>query len=167
MEIALVAAVSENNAIGAKGGLPWKIASDMKLFKNLTLHHVVLMGRQTFESIGKALPNRENIVISRSWQGTEAENIRVFSSIDEALAQLKLENKTKVLVIGGGTIYEQTMPLANKLYITRVKTTVPDADTWFPPINLIQWKLCLKNSLEQGPKDEYPIEFQAFNRILA
>ncbi len=167
MEIALVAAVAENGAIGAKGTLPWKISSDMKLFKSLTMGHVVLMGRRTFESIGKALPGRDNVVISTTWKGDEADNIRVFESIEAAIEALKKEGRKKIMVIGGGKIYQQTMPHAQTLYITRVKTEISDADTFFSEIDKSIWKMVTKNNLPKGDKDEYFIEFQIFKKITA
>jgi len=163
----MVAAVAENGAIGKKGTLPWKISSDMKLFKNLTMGHVVLMGRQTFESIGKALPGRDNVVISTTWKGHEADNIQVFKSIEAAMEALEQQGRKKVMVIGGGKIYEQTMSHAHTLYITRVKASFPEADTFFPEIDKNVWSMAAKNTLPKGEKDEYFIEFQIFKKIAS
>lgn len=132
MELILIAAISDNYVIGKNNKIPWKIPEDIKRFKELTTRHTVVMGRKTYESIGKPLPKRKNIVVTKS--GLKQEGIIVAHSIDEALQQC--EGKT--YIIGGQQIYEQTINLADVLEITRVHKIV-EGDAFFPRIS-DEWK---------------------------
>lgn len=126
-KISLITAIaSENRALGKDNNLIYKIPEDLKRFKELTSGHVIIMGRKTFESIGHPLPNRTNIVISNN-PNYKAEGITVVHSLDEALGQLQGE----IFIIGGGQIYQETIGLADKLYLTIVEGS-PQADTFFP-----------------------------------
>jgi dihydrofolate reductase len=129
-EIALIAAMDRKRAIGKAGALPWHLPEDLQHFKRLTTGQTVLMGRKTFESIGKALPKRKNLVLTRDlhWQANGAQ---VVSSLDNALVLCESET---LWVIGGGEIYRLAMPTATRLEITEVDTEVTDADTFFPEI---------------------------------
>ncbi|PIZ95957.1 MAG: hypothetical protein COX80_02880 [Candidatus Magasanikbacteria bacterium CG_4_10_14_0_2_um_filter_33_14] len=132
--LSLIAAISENNCIGKDNSLPWNIPEDMKHFKDITTGHIVLMGRNTWESIPekfRPLPNRKNIVITRDIKYMVPEGVEVYSSIDEALEKYKNEN---VFIIGGASIYKQTIDQADKLYITEVHQQV-DGDAFFPEID--------------------------------
>lgn len=139
MKIALIAAVSENGVIGNKNELPWKLRGDMLFFKETTTNSVVIMGRKTYESIGKPLPNRLNIVVSRD-PDLKIDGVHVSSCLEDALvlAEKYITTPTtlndKVMVIGGGEIYKQALPLADILYITRVHGFV-EGDTYFPDID--------------------------------
>ena len=133
MELILIAAISENYVIGNNGRIPWKIPEDMKRFKELTIGHAVIMGRKTYESIGKPLPKRTNIVVTRS--DLAHEGIVVCHSIDEAIKQCT----GQTYIIGGQQIYEQTINLANKLEITKVHQQFP-GDAFFPLIDENAWK---------------------------
>ena len=133
-EIALIAALDRHRAIGRGNTLPWHLPDDLKRFKALTQGHAVLMGRKTALSIGRALPGRRNLVLTHSgsapYEGQEG-----VSSLGAALARVE----GLLFVIGGGEIYAQTLPLAQRLHLTRVDTVVEGADTWFPPIDSSQW----------------------------
>ena len=135
MTISLIVAVDENNGIGKDNQLPWHLPADLKHFKTLTTGHPIIMGRKTFESIGKALPNRHNIVISRQ-SGYLAEGTSVVSSLDEAFALC--EDNEEAFVIGGAQIFEHALPLANFLYLTLIHHQFK-ADTFFPEINPTRW----------------------------
>lgn len=137
MIISLIAALGKDRAIGKDNGLIWRLKDDMKLFRRITSGHTVLMGRKTYESIGRPLPNRRNIVISRSWE--PAEGVEVFGDLDEALQNCQNGEETEVFVIGGGEIYRQVLPLADKLYLSEVEGIFPEADTWFPEIDWREW----------------------------
>lgn len=126
MILAIIAAISRNRGIGRNGTLPWQISEDLRRFKRLTMGHVVLMGRKTWVSLGKALPGRRNVVLSRS----RLEGVETFSSIEEALAALHSEQR--IFVIGGGEVYAHCLERADELYLTVVDREV-DADTFFPP----------------------------------
>jgi dihydrofolate reductase len=129
-EIALIAAMDRKRAIGKAGALPWHLLEDLQHFKRLTTGQTVLMGRKTFESIGKALPKRKNLVLTRdsNWQAPGA---HVLSSLDEAMSTCE---SATLWVIGGGEIYRLAMPTATRLEITHVDTEVAAADTFFPEI---------------------------------
>lgn len=131
MKISIIAAIaSGNRALGKGNKLIYHIPQDLKRFKELTLGHVVIMGRKTFESIGKPLPNRTNIVISRNPSYT-AEGTIVVHSLDEALTKAKEVENEEIFIIGGGQIYEEAISKADKLYLTIVEGN-PNADTFFP-----------------------------------
>lgn len=138
--ISIVAAVSKNGAIGNKGKLPWHIPEDLRRFKELTSGNAVLMGRKTFESIlgylGKPLPNRKNIVITRQEEYAAFEGVLVYKTIEDALQKHRAED---IYVIGGAEMYAQTIGLADKLYITEVHQEI-EGDAFFPSINPNEWK---------------------------
>jgi len=134
MKISLIAAVAENNAIGKNNELLWHLPADFKHFKNTTSNHYILMGRKTFESFPKPLPNRVHLIITRQKEYSVPENCFVFSSIKEALQFAKNQNQEVVYVIGGGEIYNQTIEEANELIITHVNASFLDADAFFPEI---------------------------------
>ncbi len=125
----IIVAVAENNVIGCHNKLIWHISEDLKRFKRLTTGHPIIMGRKTYDSIGRALPNRLNVVISRN-ADLKIEGCEVVGSLDEAL---KLTEGQDPFVIGGGEIYRQALPLATKLYLTKVYQS-PEGDTHFPEI---------------------------------
>jgi dihydrofolate reductase len=133
-KIALVAAMDKNRAIGRAGALPWHLPGDLKHFKALTLGKTVLMGRKTFQSIGRPLPKRRNVVLTKD-PSFGAEGIEVVHSLDDALLL-----DEEIMVIGGGEVYALFLPLATHLHLTLVDTTIPDADTFFPEWNPAQWR---------------------------
>lgn len=128
--VSIVAAIDENRALGKNNTLLWHIQEDMKRFKELTRDHPIIMGRTTFQSIGRPLPKRTNIVITRD-KNFSAEGLIVVHSLEEAIEQAKATGTEEVFVIGGGQIYAQAMSMTDKLYLTVVKGTF-DADTFFP-----------------------------------
>lgn len=131
MKISMIAAIaSGNRALGKNNELIYKISEDLQRFKKITSGHIVIMGRKTFESIGKALPNRINIVITHD-PNFSTENIVVAHSLDEALRLAELKEEKEVFIIGGGIVYKEAIGKADKLYLTIVEGS-PDADTFFP-----------------------------------
>ena len=157
----LIAAIDRNNAIGKGNTLPWKLPSDMARFKELTMGKTILMGRKTYQSIGRALPGRKNIVLTRAeWK---ADGVQVFSSLEALEAELPDE---EIWVIGGGEVYKQTITKASSLVITHVDLEV-EADTWFPDIgkaslypehfgpkreqNGIQFRFCTYAPIQRAP----------------
>ncbi len=131
MKVSMIVAVSANNVIGADGGLPWHLSEDLRRFKEITMGKPMIMGRQTFESIGKALPGRRSIILSRQ-AGYKQAGCDVVSSPEAAL---QLAGDTdEVMIIGGGKVYEHFLPMTDRIYLTRVHTDV-DGDTFFPEIN--------------------------------
>jgi dihydrofolate reductase len=135
MTISIIVAVAENQVIGFDNHLLWHISEDLKRFKCLTLGHHVIMGRKTYESVGKPLPGRINIVISRQ-ENLAIEGCLVAKSLEEALELAKQDSE--LFIIGGGDIYKQALPIADKIYFTRVHAGFP-GDTFFPELNLSEW----------------------------
>ena len=133
----IIAAVGRNGAIGVDGGLPWRIPEDLARFKKLTMGHALVMGRATFESIGRPLPGRTNIVLTRraNWSHDDVE---VAGSVDEALA-IAASRGQDAYIAGGAEVYRQTLGIADRLEITEVDLS-PEGDTWFPPVDWSQWR---------------------------
>lgn len=157
----IVVAMGEKNEIGNDNQLLWHLPRDLKHFKELTSGHPVIMGRKTYESIGKPLPNRTNIVISRRNDWFE-EGILIVGSIKEALKFAKKIDEN-IFIIGGGTIYEQTIDLADKLEVTLVKAHL-EADTFFPKIDEKVWIKTSEICHEKDDKNQYDFCFQTWER---
>ena len=156
--ISIIAVISENGAIGSNNGLLWHISEDLKYFKRVTLGHTVIMGRKTWQSICRPLSGRRNIVVSSSLLSLEG--AEVFPTIELALRAADADSpEEEVFIIGGGEIYNQTLPIANRLYITRVYAPNKEADTFFPPIDRSKWKEIFKEYHKRGAQFEYPFEF--------
>jgi len=160
MKVTMIVAASANNAIGAGGGLPWRLSEDLRRFRDITMGKPMIMGRLTFESIGKALPGRRSIVVSRQ-AGYEAAGCEVVATPDAALELVSASDE--VMVIGGGRIYEHMLPLTDRIYLTRVHTTI-DGDTFFPTLDADEWRIV--SSEQMPPNDERPfaISFQTLER---
>jgi dihydrofolate reductase len=162
----LLAAVAENGVIGRNNALPWRLSSDLRRFKTLTLGKPVVMGRKTYVSIGKPLPGRTNVVASRD-AAFCAPGILV-GDLDAALAAARgdaLRRGTdEIVVIGGTDIFTQTMPLALRLEITHVHAR-PEGDTFFPAIDRKLWREAARSDHAAGPKDEAPFSYVTYVRV--
>ena len=161
--ITIIVAMGKNREIGADNQLLWHLPKDLKHFKELTSGHPIIMGRKTYESIGKPLPNRPNIVISRKNDWFE-EGILIVGSIKEALKFAKKIDEN-VFIIGGGTIYEQTIDLADQLEVTLVDAELK-ADTFFPKIDEKKWLKTNETTHQKDEKNQFDFSFQTFERIL-
>jgi len=149
MNITLVVAASDNNAIGKDNQLLWHLPKDMRFFKNTTWAMPILMGRKTFESMGsRLLPGRLNIILTNQADYSQA-GASIVHSLSEAIQLAEKEDYKKLMVIGGGQIYEMALPFAHKIWLTRVHTTI-DGDTFFPVLN----EECFKNSSDAFAADE-------------
>jgi dihydrofolate reductase len=158
--ISIIAAIAENRAIGADNALLWKLPNDMKRFKALTTGHTVMMGRKTFESLPKgALPDRTNIVITKN-KTIRFENCILFNHPADAINEYN--PKDEVFIIGGASIYHQTIDLADKLYITVVHHTFENADTFFPEIIEDNWIMTEQQNFPNDEKHLYPYTFQTY-----
>ncbi|HLS94959.1 dihydrofolate reductase [Sphingobacterium allocomposti] len=160
LKITIIVAASENNAIGKNNQMLWHLPDDFKYFKQQTIGHSVIMGRKTYESIGKPLPERRNIVVTRDQEWT-AGDVDVANSISEILTYCRDERE--IFIIGGADIYKQTLPLAQKVLLTRVHTQI-DGDAYFPELAADTWKLVDK---KEHPKDErhaYDFTFEVWER---
>ena len=160
--ITLIVAMGKNREIGKENQLLWHLPKDLKRFKELTSGYPIIMGRKTYESIGKPLPNRTNIVISRKNDWFE-EGILIVGSIKEAVKFAKKIDE-EVFVLGGGNIYEQTIDFADKLEVTLVDAVL-DADTFFPKINEKVWQKTNEEYHQKDEKNEFDFCFQTFERI--
>lgn len=162
MKLSIIAAVAKNRAIGKGGDLIWHISNDLKHFKEITTGGCVLMGYNTYASLPgkKALPKRRNIILS-SRIATAPEGFEVASSIPQALELLK--DIPEVFVIGGGTIYEQFLPIADKLYLTRIDKRF-EADTFFPIVNFDEWELTELQVIDDDPQIDCEYRFETWER---
>lgn len=156
--ISFVVAMDENNAIGKNNDLPWYLPNDLKHFKNVTMGKPIVMGRKTYESIGKPLPGRENIVVTRD-EHYHAEGTTVVHSVDEVIKK----EAEELCVIGGTEIFKLFMPLADRLYVTEIHHTF-DADTYFPEINRDEWRVVSRKPGIVDEKNKYPHDFVVYEK---
>lgn len=168
MHVSIVVAVAENGVIGRDNGLPWRLSTDLKRFKALTMGKPAIMGRKTFESIGKALPGRHFIVVTRD-RSFRAEGVDTAGSLDEAITLATVRARCtpgaddEICVIGGGEIYRKAMPIADRLYVTHVMAS-PDGDTTFPAIEQGEWRQVSSEDHPVGEKDTQPTRFVVYER---
>lgn len=152
MQISLVVATSQNNVIGKNGQIPWFVRGEQKRIKELTMGHPLIMGRKTHESIGRTLPGRLNVVISSNPSYKAAEGSVVVASLKEALALPDVAHSSEVFIFGGQRVFEEAMPLADRIYLTKVHTLIEGGDKFFN-FDLADWRLV---SSEYYKKDEVP-----------
>jgi len=152
IKVAMIAAMGRNRVIGRDNQMPWHLPEDLKYFKATTMGKPIVMGRKTFDSLGRPLPGRANIVVSRQ-SGLSIPGVEVVASIEQGLelAQQRAEQDgvDEIMVIGGGNLYEQCLPLAGRLYLTRVQLE-PEGDAWFPAINDADWVLRESRTVAAG-----------------
>lgn len=160
-ELTIIAAAAENNAIGRNNKLIWHLSDDLKRFKDLTKGHHIIMGRKTFESFPKPLPNRTHIVITRQENYKVPDGVVVVNSLEDALDAVR--NDIQPFVIGGGEIYRQSMAIADKIEITRVHATF-EADAFFPEIDTSVWKKVNETFHDKDEKNEFPFSFITYVR---
>jgi dihydrofolate reductase len=139
LQITLIAAMDRARAIGRGNAMPWHLSDDLKRFKALTLGKPIVMGRKTFESIGRPLPKRRNIILTRD-PSFHAEGVEVIHSLEAGLADLEcFDLEAEVMITGGGEVYSLALPIAHKMHLTFVDTLVENADAFFPPWNPAEW----------------------------
>ncbi|WP_363291683.1 dihydrofolate reductase [uncultured Rikenella sp.] len=165
MILSIIVAVAENDIIGSAGRMPWHISEDLRRFRRITTGHPVVMGRKTFESLGgKPLPGRTNIVVSRNPDFAVPEGVFVAGSLEAAVAKYR-DTAEEVFVIGGGEIYRQAMPIADKLYLTRIAAS-PEGDTRFPEIVSEEWRMAWCEAHPASADGKVPaFEFKDYIRI--
>lgn len=157
-DIQIIVAISDNYVIGNQGQIPWYLSEDLKHFKQITTGHTVVMGRRTFESIGRVLPNRKNIMISSTFDN-QVEGLTVVKSLQEAIDLCKDET---IMIIGGARLYQEALPLANTLHLTRIRTTV-EGDTTFPHFDEYNFKLVDSQSF-YSETCKFHYEFQTLKK---
>ncbi len=164
--VALIAAVAANGVIGAGGTMPWRLSTDMQRFRRLTMGKPVIMGRRTFDSLGKPLAGRTNIVVTRRPEAIGAGATGV-ASLEDALAAAALvaedTGAVEIMVIGGGEIYAAALPFADTLYLTHV-AAAPEGDTRFPSFDLMAWSVVSRETVPAGPRDSAATEFVVYAR---
>jgi dihydrofolate reductase len=158
-----IVAASENNIIGRQGNLPWRLPNDFKYFKNKTWSMPVIMGRNTFESLKKDLPGRINIVVTKKtdWH---PKNVFIAHNISDAIEKAKEGDANEIFIIGGGEIFKQTMETVDRIYLTRVHTTV-EGDTSYPAVDKSRWKLVKEESFPADEKNNYPYTFEVWEKV--
>ena len=162
MHISIIVAIAQNNAIGFENKLLYWLPNDLKRFKSLTTGHTIIMGRRTFESLPKgALPNRRNIVLSR--QDIEFPGAERYASLEAALSRCKDEEE--VFIIGGASVYQEALPLADKLYITHIEDTPSEADAFFPEITPDRWKETGRETHSTDEKHLNPYSYVDYQRV--
>ena len=165
MILSLIVAVSENNAIGRHNTLPWYLPEDLKFFKRTTIGKPIIMGRKTYESLGQPLPGRLNIILTRRENLAVPEGVLVYNDINTAIERLNKENDEECFIIGGGQVFETTIEYIDRMYITRVHTTIPDADAFFPEIDHTHWKLTWEEKHYADEQHKYDFTFQKYDRL--
>ncbi len=163
MIVSIIVAVDRAGGIGKGSRLPWRLSTDSRRFRALTMGHMVIMGRRTFESIGKPLAGRTHIVISRR-QGSEIEGCLVAASVKEALEMAQRQGENEVFVAGGAGVYAEALPFADRLYWTEVEADT-QADVFFPATRWEEWREISAEHQPAGEKDEYPFTFRVFVRV--
>jgi dihydrofolate reductase len=163
LELTIIVATGEENAIGRDNDLIWHLSDDLKRFKKLTNGHHIIMGRKTFESFPKPLPNRTHIVITRQSDYTAPAGVIIVNNLEDALDAARKDSQP--FIIGGGEIYKQSMSIADKLEITRVHSTFKDADTFFPEIDMTKWKEVDRTTHDADEKHALAFSFITYVRI--
>lgn len=169
VRIALVVAVADNGVIGQEGGLPWRLSSELKHFKGLTMGKSMVMGRKTFESIGKPLEGRDTIVITRN-PDFEAAGIHVVDGLEAALEVARRLAKGRqadeVMIVGGGEIYRAALPVADRVYLSEIHAE-PEGDTRFPTLDSRIWRETSRERRDPGPKDSAAFSFVVLDRVAS
>ena len=165
MILSVIVAMAQNRVIGLNNQMPWHLPADLAWFKKNTLNKPVIMGRKTFESIGRPLPNRHNIVISRQIESSDNKisNVSWVKSIDEAISLAQKQQPDEVFIIGGGNIYKQVLPLIDRLYLTHIDAEL-QGDTYFPDYLPGQWQVIYQEDHQADEKNSYPYQFKILQR---
>ena len=165
--ISHLVAISNNNVIGVDNNLPWNLKSDLAHFKEYTLHKSIIMGRKTYESIGRPLPNRTNVVISRTLK--DIPGACVFSDLESAIEFVENKNKednidNEIVIIGGGYLFRETIDSFNKLVVTRVDCEI-DGDIFYPDIDLSSWELVSSNAFNKDDENDFDYKIEEYKKL--
>jgi dihydrofolate reductase len=157
MRVSLIVAAAENGVIGAAGGLPWRLSSDLKTFRRLTMGKPIIMGRKTFQTLKKPLDGRENIVVTRDAM-FEATGVTAVNSVADAMTLARVlaitSGADEIMIMGGAEIYAGALPYADRIYLTRVHAS-PEGDVHFPELEVDQWREVSRETLPRGARDQY------------
>ncbi len=160
MSVSIIVALARNRVIGANNRLPWRLSDDLQLFKKTTLGHAIIMGRKTWQSIGRVLPGRENIVLTRD-QKFQAPGCVVVHSLEEILKSKRPEDEC--FIIGGASLYESALPIAFKLYLTEIDAVV-EGDVYFPAFDYDEWQEIYRRKFVKNEKNQYNFTFRIMQR---
>ena len=163
MTISCIVAIAKNNVIGKDNDMPWHLPADLAYFKQTTLDHHIILGRKNYEAIGRPLPKRTNVLVTRDKEFA-CSNCVVVHSIEDALLVAKEAGETEAFIIGGGNIYEQSQSYWDKLYLTEIDLDV-NGDVFFPKVNWDHWQLLEESYHEKDDKNPYNYSFKVFKRI--
>lgn len=165
MDLVLIAALGRDRAIGRGNELPWHLPGDLRRFKALTLGRPVLMGRCTAQSLGRALPGRRNLVLTRSGQ-VPFQGMEAVASLDEAMQRARQDNAGQLCVIGGAQVYALCLPQASRLHLTHVNTVVDGADAFFPRFDTGEWRIIAREPHPADAKHPFAFEFVDYTRPM-
>ncbi len=164
MRISIIVAVAENGIIGRGGQLPWRLSADLQRFKRLTMGHTIVMGRRTWESIGRALPGRRTVVVTRQTSyRIGIADVAIATSLDDALHAAEAAGDVEAFVVGGAELYREALPRADRLYFTRVRAAI-EGDTHFPAVQWNAWRLIESEEHVADEKNEYSFDFEIHER---
>lgn len=161
--ISIIVAAAENNAIGKNNQLLWHLPNDLRFFKQTTTGFPIIMGRKTYESVGKPLPNRRNILITRQ-PDYQAEGVETVHSLDEAIALATQQEANEIFIVGGAEIYREALPLTDRIYLTRVHAEIP-GDTHFPEFDTGIWRQTAQEHRQADEKHAYSYSFMIYDRV--
>lgn len=165
--LAHVVAVSQNGVIGSKGGMPWRLSSDLKRFRALTMGKPMIMGRKTFASIGKVLDGRDTVIVTRD-AGFAASGATICISVEDAVATARQYAKKRgveeIAVVGGGEIYAATLSRTKRIYLTRVMANI-EGDTYYPALDPVQWREVSREEVSRGERDNYDTVYSVLERV--
>lgn len=163
MIISTIVGMGNNHEIGKDNDIPWYLPADLRYFKRVTTGHPIIMGRKCFESIGRPLPNRTNIIVSRNPE-FYIEDCILTHSIPAALKVAQEQGAEEAFIIGGGEIYLRGLPLSQRIYVTRIDVDIPDADIFFPKVQWENWTLIMEEKHQKDEKNPYDYTFQCWER---
>ncbi len=163
MLVSLIVAMDEDRGIGKGGKLPWHLSSDLKRFKQLTMGHFLIQGRKTYATIGRPLPGRRMVIVTRD-PAYQAPGCQVVHSLDEALKLAEAAGESEAFIGGGGEIFAQALPLADRLYLTRVHAHL-DCEVFFPPFEMGDWKIAEREFYPADEQNEHPFTYQLLVRV--
>ncbi|PHS30721.1 MAG: type 3 dihydrofolate reductase [Methylophaga sp.] len=162
MKLALIVATDQQGLIGRNNDLPWQLSADLRYFRKVTMGKPIIMGRNTHESIGRVLPGRKNIIMTNDKKYT-AQDCTIVHSMEEALTECK--DAEEAMVMGGASLYQQFLPMADKLYLTLVDVSL-EGDTWFPKWHSIEWRQISREDHLADAKNEHPYSFIVYERKM-
>ncbi len=165
MLISLIVALDQNRAIGKAGGIPWRLSADLQNFKKLTMGHHLIQGRVTWESIGRPLPGREMVVVTRQPDYAVPTGVAVAPSLDAALNLARARGETETFIGGGAALYTEALPLANRIYLTRVHAAIPGTDTFFPEFDETEWQRIEQRDYAADERNEFAFTYYLLERL--